>query len=80
MIYSTVIPHEIVWDGFNALEKKEYKELTMGHMTMVVEQISPNQAQIVRLISPNPQDYTRLDLAPGSIIDFFPSLNTNDPI
>lgn len=74
MIYSTILPYEIVWDGFTALENKKYSEISFGHLTMVVEPISPTQAQIVRLISPNPYDYTDPRYAPGAIIEYQPAL------
>ncbi len=74
MIFSTIVPPELVWDGFTALENKVYTEIAVGHLTMLVEQISSTEARIIRLISPNPFDYTDPTIAPGSIINYVPSL------
>ncbi len=70
MIYSTILPEDIVWQGFEELENKQYMELTNGHMRLVVDPISTTQAKIIRLISPDPFDYLKPSLAPGSIIPF----------
>lgn len=76
MIFSTIIPPELVWDGFMAMENKVYTEISIGHITMVVEQISPTEARVVRLISPDPYDYIDPNKAPGAIINYMPSLGS----
>lgn len=40
----------------------------MAHMTMIIEQISETEVQIVRLISPNPHDYMNPKYFPGTKI------------
>lgn len=66
MILWTIMPFEAVFpdeDFAPAYEEAEY-----SGVKMVVEKISPEQCQIVRLISTNPQDYLRRELQPGSIL------------
>lgn len=74
MIFSTIVPYELVWDGYSAMENKAYREITVDHMTLVVEPISSTEAKIVKLVSPNPYDYTIPSLFPGSIISYVPTL------
>lgn len=73
MIYATILPDEIVWDGFDAIENKQYTELTNGHRMLIIDPISSNQARIVRLISPDPLDYLNPSLSPGTIISYGPA-------
>ncbi|MDF2684806.1 MAG: hypothetical protein K0R47_5996, partial [Brevibacillus sp.] len=43
--------------------------------TMLVEQTGPFEGRIVRLISPDPQDYLKPHYAPGQIVRFQPEWN-----
>lgn len=74
MIFSSIVPPEVIWDGYSAMENKVYQEISIGHMTLVVEPISSTEAKIVKLISPNPFDYTIPSLFPGSIISYTPTI------
>ncbi|WP_235589067.1 YlzJ-like family protein [Tepidibacillus decaturensis] len=69
MIFYSTIPIETVFDGFDQM-KLNYKEVQMGHMTMVVEPTSDYQAKIVRLISPVAQDYLNPKYQPGQTLYF----------
>lgn len=75
MIHYTILPDELVWQGYNQMEKKAFKEVHVAHMTMIVEQISETEAQIVRLISPNPHDYMNPKYFPGTKIAVEPIFN-----
>lgn len=71
IIYSTV-PMEVIFQNFEQMEKQELKELSYGAMTMLVEPTGPYEGKIVRLISPNPQDYLNPQYMPGQKINFKP--------
>lgn len=73
MIFASLVPHAVVWDGFTALENQAYVEIQYGHRTLIVQPLSATQAQIVRLLSPDPYDYTHPQLAPGMLIDYVPT-------
>lgn len=45
-----------------------YNEIEYLGAKMIVEKISADHCQIVRIISTNPQDYLRSELQPGQLI------------
>ena len=67
MIHYSPIPLEVIFDGYNEM-KLNYREVQMGQVTMVLEQVSQTESKIVRLISPNAQDYLNPNYQPGTII------------
>lgn len=71
MIIYSPVPIETIFDGYDQM-KLNYKELQMGHVTMVVEQISNAEGKIVRVISPDPQDYLNPSYQPGTTLSFRP--------
>lgn len=73
MIHYSPIPLEFIFDGYSDM-KLNYKEVQMGHLTMVLEQVSESESRIVRLISPNAQDYLNPHYQPGTIIHSNPSI------
>ncbi|MED1784744.1 YlzJ-like family protein [Brevibacillus fortis] len=72
MILYSIIPMETVFENMEQVEKQELKEISLGHATMLIEQTGPFEGKIVRLISPNPQDYLKEQFAPGQKIQFQP--------
>jgi hypothetical protein len=74
MIIYTAMPLEYVFDGMDQQELN-YSEIELGNVTMIVEQATPYMGKIVRLISPDPQDYLNPSYAPGQVIHFRPSLS-----
>jgi hypothetical protein len=72
VIFYSVVPMEVVFEGMDQVEKQVLRELPMGEATMVVEQTGPYEGKMVRLISPNPQDYLNPAFAPGQVIRFRP--------
>lgn len=72
MILYSIIPAETVFANMDQVEKQELKEISYGHATMLIEQTSPFEGRIVRLISPDPQDYLNPKCAPGQIVQFQP--------
>jgi hypothetical protein len=71
IIYSTV-PMEVIFQNYEQMEKQEIRELSFGGMTMLIEPTGPYEGKIVRMISPNPQDYLHPHFAPGQKIAFQP--------
>ncbi|WP_134686262.1 YlzJ-like family protein [Brevibacillus migulae] len=76
MIMYTTMPLELVFENMDQTEKQSIREISMGAgVTMLVEPISSSEGKIVRLISPNPQDYLNPRYAPGQTISFQPEFN-----
>ncbi|GAA0365941.1 YlzJ-like family protein [Bacillus horti] len=69
MIIYTSVPLEWVFAGYDSFQP-EHEEIVHEGVQMVVEPCGAYQAKIVRLLSPNPQDYLNASLSPGSIIYF----------
>jgi len=74
MIIHTAMPLELVFADFDKVEKQQLHEVRMGEITMMVEQTSPYEARIVRMISPNPMHYLDARLSPGQTISFDPRI------
>ncbi|MED1721659.1 YlzJ-like family protein [Brevibacillus parabrevis] len=72
MILYSIIPTETVFANMEQVEKRELEEITNGHATMLVERTGPYEGRIVRLISPDPQDYLKPHYAPGQKVQFRP--------
>lgn len=75
MILHSVMPMETVFANMDLVEKQELKEVVHGHVTMLVEPSGPFEGRIVRLISPDPQDYLKAHYAPGQTVRFQPDWN-----
>jgi hypothetical protein len=60
---------ELVLEGFDTVRYPEYKEIEYQGVTVVVEPAEFGGQKIVKLLSTNPFDYLKPDLAPGSIIN-----------
>ena len=50
------------------LEKRDYHEVQIGDVTMILERISDSESKIVKLISTNPNDFLNPTLQPGKIV------------
>jgi hypothetical protein len=60
---------ELVLEGFDTTMYPEYKEIEYQGVTVVVEPAGFGRQKIVKLLSTNPFDYLKPELAPGSIIN-----------
>ncbi len=69
MIYNSIIPEEIIFDGFDKM-KLNFKEININDITMVIEPVDINKGKIIRIISPNALDYLNPKYLPGEIIYF----------
>lgn len=72
MIIHSVVPMEAIFANMEQVEKQEIKEVSYGHATMLIEQTGPFEGRIIRLISPDPQDYLNPRFAPGQTIPLQP--------
>ncbi len=74
IIYSTM-PLELIFENNEQVNQQKLQEITFGHATMLIEPINPCEGKIVRLISPDPQDYLNPRFAPGQTITFRPDMS-----
>jgi hypothetical protein len=68
VIMWTVVPLESVFEGLNLAHTEPYREIRRGHLTMLVEPVQDGYGKIVRLVSPDCNDYLDPQFAPGSLI------------
>jgi hypothetical protein len=73
MTLYTIYPEDQVLSGIDDI-KATTQEITVGGMSMEVDPVNNYQAKIVRLFSPNPQDYLNPKYAPGQMIHFSPTV------
>lgn len=73
MIHYTILPLEAVMDGIEDMAANSI-EVTVNGITMQVQPLNATQASIVRIISPNPQDYLNPQYSPGKVITFQPTV------
>lgn len=68
MLLWTILPLEAIFptEAFHP----DYDEIEYQGARMVVEKVSPDSCQIVRIISTNPQDYLRIELQPGKVLKY----------
>ncbi len=69
MIYWTPLDIERVFDGWDEM-RNNLVETNYDGMLLQVEPLEHGTARVVRLISGNPMDYLRPDVAPGSLIRY----------
>lgn len=74
MIIYSAMPIELILEGMDSY-RPTYSEIQIDGLTMMVEPLTPYSGKVVRLISPNPQDYLNPSYAPGSVIHFRPSVS-----
>lgn len=69
MLY-TIVPHEEI---FAEEHEPELVEVVRGEMRLVVSPMSTGEAQVVRVISSNPNDYLLSNYQPGQTIKLIAS-------
>ncbi|MDD4237173.1 MAG: YlzJ-like family protein [Desulfotomaculaceae bacterium] len=69
MILYTPMQLELVLEGFDTTQYPEYRDIEYQGVAMVVESAGFGKQKIVKLLSTNPSDYLKPELAPGSLID-----------
>jgi len=69
MILYTPMQLELVLEGFDTTSYPDYKNIEYQGVPMVVEPYGSGKYRIVRLLSTNPYDYLKPELAPGMVIN-----------
>lgn len=69
MILYTPMQLELVLEGFDTTQYPEYRDIKYQGVSMVVEPAGVGRQKIVKLLSTNPFDYLKPELAPGNIIN-----------
>lgn len=73
MIIYSVMPMEVIMNNMDDMEY-HYSETEVDGVKMLVEHVpSSVEARIIRLLSPNPQDYLNPSYSPGQKIYFRPN-------
>jgi len=75
MIIYSAMPLELIFENFEETEKQQVEEISFGAATMLIEPTGKYEGKIIRLISPNPQDYLNPNYAPGQKIYFRPDFS-----
>jgi hypothetical protein len=70
MMYWAAIPLEAVFAGLDTMTC-HWMEIEYQGVQMVVEPYTNGYGKIVRLLSPNPFDYLKAELAPGALIPLY---------
>lgn len=68
-IYS-VMPAELLWEGYAPSSPPQLKEISRGGLLLQVEPLEEGKAKIVRLLNGPLNAYLDDAWAPGSIINF----------
>ncbi|MDP5273501.1 YlzJ-like family protein [Chengkuizengella axinellae] len=74
MIMYSIVPLDDIIEGIENNEPSQ--EIELDGVIMQVQPMNSYQARIVRLISPNPQDYLNPAYSPGQTIYFHPHIET----
>lgn len=67
-LFDSLLPAEYVWRDADRMADRKRWEVEDGVRRLILEEISPEASQIVRLISPNPEDYMNPAYSPGRMI------------
>lgn len=71
MIIYSAMPVEYILEGME--QERQFQEIRIDNVTMIIEPVSATQYRVVRLLSPNPQDYLHAKYTPGTVIHFRPT-------
>ncbi|MGI5839607.1 MAG: YlzJ-like family protein [bacterium] len=70
MLY-TIVPMETVMQGIETFSPT-YSEIEQEGRRLLVEPLGLTEARVIRLLSPDAQDYLLPQWQPGSIVKFSP--------
>ncbi len=76
-ILYTPLPIEQVLEGIDK-DGRQYQEIDIGGVKLLVEQQSLESARVVRLISSNPMDYLNSKFQPGTELKFVPQFSREE--
>ncbi|GIP33130.1 YlzJ-like family protein [Paenibacillus sp. J2TS4] len=71
MTIHSIVPIERIMEGSEEADYS-YEQIQLNGMEMQVQRISANQAKIIRIFSPQANDYLNPAYAPGTVITFSP--------
>ncbi len=69
MILYTPMQLELVLEGFDKTKYPSYREIQYKGVSVLVEEADFGKQRIVKLLSTDPFDYLKPEMAPGSIIE-----------
>jgi len=69
VILYTPMPLELVLEGFDNTKYPDYKEVNYKGVPMLVEGADFGKKRIVKLLSTDPFDYLKPEMAPGNLIE-----------
>lgn len=75
MILWTIVPEDVIFASQNQPDLI-CEEIDYSGQKLIVEQISPSEFRINRLLTTNPSDYLDSKLQPGKIIRYMPNIET----
>ena len=64
----TIVPPELVWEGIER-EPKKLQQIQWHNAQVLIEPIDFGRGRVVQVLSTEPNDFLRPDLAPGAIIN-----------
>jgi hypothetical protein len=62
---------ELVVDGIEEMRPPSLREVYVGGVHMLVEDVGPGSVRVVKLLSTDPGHYLISGYQPGSVIDFY---------
>lgn len=68
MIHYTIIPLDVVFEGYDQYNK-HYEELSFQGVQLQVERLNGAHVRVERLISSDPEDFLNPLYAPGNVVD-----------
>lgn len=69
MILYTPMQLELVFEGLEEMKHPAAREIDIDGSRVMVEDIGQGKGRVIRLISTNPRDFLKSELAPGSILN-----------
>ncbi|WP_104372481.1 YlzJ-like family protein [Desulfocucumis palustris] len=71
MILYTPMQLELVIDGIEEMRPPSCREICIGGVQMLVEDVGSGSVRVVKLLSTDPGHYLLPDYKPGNIIDIY---------
>ncbi len=68
MLIWSVVPSETIWQSADEKQRTQTKVTEVNGIKVLVEPLSDGKGRICQVMSTNPADFLRTDLAPGAIV------------
>ena len=69
MLIWSVVPSETIWQSSDAEQCPQSKVTEVKGVKVLVEPLADGKGRISQVLSTNPADFLRTDLAPGAIVN-----------